>query len=227
MLSRTDTTPSKCQRESTVQEACKWRSRLSLHCCRGWSSNVMRLEKSDRSEQHLIWCCGVMSLVDYSSQLRRKGKSVPIGPNPAVKATHEFSHTSLRNWCGYCVRARAADDPHHRQPLKEYSAHAGAARKRQAHFRSTEARGVIKELCTRAAGPPPNKFSVKPAYLQAKWIIRYEDDHTCDKPQSNSVAAMNLKIKDLDYMKKLGQQSRTTSTHSLVLSKEPGTRLAE
>ena len=78
----------------------------------------------------------------------------------------------------------------------------------KAHFRSTEARGVSKELCTRAAGPPPNKFSVKPAYLQAKWIIRYEDDHTCDKPQSNSVAAMNLKIKDLDYMKKLGQQSK-------------------
>ena len=38
---------------------------------------------------------------------------------------------------------------------------------------------------------------------------------------------MKLKIKDLDYVKKLGQQSRTTSTHSPVLSKEPGTRPAE
>ena len=75
------------------------RSRLSLHCGHGWSDNVM-------------------SLVDYSSQLRRKGKSVPIGPNPAEKATHELTHTSFRNWCSYCVRARAADDPHHRQPHK-------------------------------------------------------------------------------------------------------------
>ena len=62
-----------------------------------------------------------MSLVDFSSQLRRKarGKSVPIGPNPAKKATHELTHTSFRNWCSYCVRARAADDPLHRQPHKE------------------------------------------------------------------------------------------------------------
>ena len=54
-----------------------------------------------------------------SSKLRRKGKSVPISPNPADKATHELTYTSFRNWCGFCVRARAADDPHHRQPHKE------------------------------------------------------------------------------------------------------------
>ena len=47
-----------------------WRSRLSLHCRYGWSDNVMsRVE------------------------LRRKGKSVPIGPNPADKATHELTKT--------------------------------------------------------------------------------------------------------------------------------------
>ena len=62
-----------------------------------------------------------MSLVDYSNQLRRKvrRKSVPIGPNPAEKAAHELTHTSFRNWHSYCVRAGAADDPHHRQPHKE------------------------------------------------------------------------------------------------------------
>ena len=103
----------------TVQEACKGRSRLSLHCCRGWSDDVMWLGKSDRSEQRLIWCSGVMSLVDYSSKLRRKEKRVPISPNPADKATHELTYTSFRNLCGFCVRARAADDPHHRQPHKE------------------------------------------------------------------------------------------------------------
>ena len=103
----------------TVQEACKGRSRLRLHCCRGWSDDVMWLGKSDRSEQRLIWCSGVMSLVHYSSKLRRKGKSVPISPDPADKATHELTYTSFRNWCGFCVRARAADDPHHRQPDKE------------------------------------------------------------------------------------------------------------
>ena len=41
-----------------------------------------------------------------------RGKSVPIGPNAAEKATHELTHTSFRNWCSYCVRARAADNPH-------------------------------------------------------------------------------------------------------------------
>ena len=80
---------------------------MSLHCCHGWSDNMMWLGKSDRSEQHMFWCCGVMSLVDYSSQLRRKGKSVPISPNPADKATHELTYTSFRNCCGCCVRARS------------------------------------------------------------------------------------------------------------------------
>ena len=76
--------------------------------------------------------------------------------------------------------------------------------------------------CTRAAGPSPNKFSVMIAYLLARWIIRYKDDHTCDNPQPDSVTAMKRKIKDLDYVKELGQQSRTTSAHSPVLSKKLG-----
>ena len=32
---------------------------------------------------------------------------------------NELMHTSFRDWCSYCVRARGADDPHHRQPHKE------------------------------------------------------------------------------------------------------------
>ena len=48
-----------------------------------------------------------------------RGKSVPVGPNAAEKATHELTLTSFQNWCSCCVRARAADDPHHRQPYKE------------------------------------------------------------------------------------------------------------
>ena len=50
---------------------------------------------------------------------KARGNSAPIGPNAAEKATHELTHTSFRNWCSYCVRARAADDPHQRQPYKE------------------------------------------------------------------------------------------------------------
>ena len=62
-----------------------------------------------------------MSLVDYLNQLKKKarGKSVPIGPKPAEKATHELTHVNFRNWCQNFVRARAADDPHHGQPHKE------------------------------------------------------------------------------------------------------------
>ena len=64
-----------------------------------------------------------MSLVEYSNQLSKRGKPrarvVPIGPNAAEKATHELTHTSFRNWRSYCARARAADDPHHRQHHKE------------------------------------------------------------------------------------------------------------
>ena len=76
-----------------------------------------------RSEQHLIRCCGVMSLVDYSNQLRRREKpkerASQFCPNPAAKATHELTHTSFHNWCSCCVRARTAGDPHHRQPHKD------------------------------------------------------------------------------------------------------------
>ena len=50
---------------------------------------------------------------------KARGNWVPIGPNAAEKATHELTHTSFRNWCSCCVRVRAADDPHHRQPYKE------------------------------------------------------------------------------------------------------------
>ena len=58
-------------------------------------------------------------LVPAQEERKARGKNVPIGPNPAEKATHELTHTSFRNWCSFCVRARAADDPHHRQPHKE------------------------------------------------------------------------------------------------------------
>ena len=60
---------------------------------------------------------GALDLVLWSDEAR--GKSVPIGPNPAEKASPELAHTSFRHWCSYCVRAGAADDPHHRQPHKE------------------------------------------------------------------------------------------------------------
>ena len=53
---------------------------------------------------------------------KARGKSAPMGPNPAEKATHELTHVwcmCLRNWCSYCVRARASHDLHHRQPHKE------------------------------------------------------------------------------------------------------------
>ena len=41
---------------------------------------------------------------------KARGESVPIGPK---QATHELRHTSFRNWCRYCVRARAADTDNH------------------------------------------------------------------------------------------------------------------
>ena len=56
-------------------------------------------------------------VLDPAQEERKgRGKSDPTGPNAAEKATHELT----RNWCSYCVRARAADDPHHRQPLKDH-----------------------------------------------------------------------------------------------------------
>ena len=74
-------------------------------------------------EQHMIWCGGVMSLVDYSNQLRRKEKPEERASQLVQirqrKLRTSSRHTSFRNWCSCCVRARAADDPHHRQPHKE------------------------------------------------------------------------------------------------------------
>ena len=45
------------------------------------------------------------SLEPAQEEGKARGKSVPIGPNAAEKATHELTHTSFRNWCGHCVRA--------------------------------------------------------------------------------------------------------------------------
>ena len=68
----------------------------------------------------VLWSDEPGGLLEPAQEERKaRGKSVPIGPNAAEKAAHELTHTSFRNWCSYCVRARAADDPHHRQPYKE------------------------------------------------------------------------------------------------------------
>ena len=52
------------------------------------------------------------------AQEESQWKERPNWSNPAEKAAHELTHTSFRNWCSRCVQARAADDPHHRQPHK-------------------------------------------------------------------------------------------------------------
>ena len=59
----------------------------------------------------VLWSDEPGGLLDPAQEERKaRGKSVPIGPNPAEKATHELTHTNFRNWCSYCVRARAADN---------------------------------------------------------------------------------------------------------------------
>ena len=68
----------------------------------------------------VLWSDEPGGLLEPAQEERKaRGKSVPLGPNPVEKATHELTHPSFRNWCNYCVRARAADDPHHRQRHKE------------------------------------------------------------------------------------------------------------
>ena len=58
-------------------------------------------------------------LLEPAQEEQKPEARVTIGLNAAQKATHELAHTSFRNWCSYCVRKRAADDPHHRQPHRE------------------------------------------------------------------------------------------------------------
>ena len=82
-----------------------WRSRLSSHCCHGGSDIAMWLGKSDRSEQHLIWCCGAMSLVDYSSQLKRGKERVFQLVHIQRKRPRTSSRTRVsQNCCSNCVR---------------------------------------------------------------------------------------------------------------------------
>ena len=52
-------------------------------------------------------------------------------------------------------------------------------------------------------------FSTKFAYLLAKWIISYEDDHTTVKPQSDNKTAR--KSKNPAYMNTLEWHLRVTS----------------
>ena len=57
----------------------------------------------------VLWSDEPGGLLEPAQEERKaRGKSVPIGPNPAEKAKHELTHTSFRN-----------SDPHHRQPHKE------------------------------------------------------------------------------------------------------------
>ena len=68
----------------------------------------------------VLWSTEPGGLLEPAQEERKaKGRSVQIGPKPAEKATHELTHARYRNWCNYCLLARAADDPHHRQPHKE------------------------------------------------------------------------------------------------------------
>ena len=63
----------------------------------------------------VLWSDEPGGLLEPAQEERKaRGKSVPIGPIRQRKL-----RTSFRNWCSYCVRAGAADDPHHRQPHKE------------------------------------------------------------------------------------------------------------
>ena len=67
----------------------------------------------------VLWSDEPGGVLEPAQEERKaRGKSVPIGPSAVEKATHELTHTRFRNWCSYCLRARA-DDPHHRQPYKE------------------------------------------------------------------------------------------------------------
>ena len=105
---------------------------------------------------------------------------------------------------------------HHRIPTDVVSwAHAGIARKGQVHFRSAEARGVSKGI-VRELQDLHQTSSLSGTRMTTRVTIR-----------SQTLTAMKLKIKDQDHLKKLCQQSRTTSTHSPVLSKEAGTMPAE
>ena len=92
-----------------------------VHKTHGSASSGARGSTDPISQPDLVlWSDEPGGVLEPAQEERKaRGKSVPIGPNAAEKATLELTHTSFRNWCSYCVRARAADDPHHRHPYKE------------------------------------------------------------------------------------------------------------
>ena len=50
----------------------------------------------------VLWSDEASGLLEPAQEERKaRGKSVPIGPNPAQTAAHELTHTSFRNWCSY------------------------------------------------------------------------------------------------------------------------------
>ena len=91
---------------------------------RGSTSQIPKPDKTSiaqRLTSDLVsWSDEPGGVVESAQEERNaRGKSVLVGPNAAEQTTHELTHTSFRNWCSYCVRARAADDQHHRQPYRE------------------------------------------------------------------------------------------------------------
>ena len=65
-------------------------------------------------------------------------------------------------------------------------------------------RGIVQEL----QNLHESEFSTKFAYLLAKWLISYEEDHITEKPQSDNKTAR--KSTDPANMSKLDQQLRVT-----------------
>ena len=197
-ISKKSTTPSQQHEGHQDSRDREWRSRPSLHCCHGWSDNVIWwITRASSGGKERVFQLVV--------QIQRR--------RPRTSSRTRVSETGAATACEpELLTIHIADN--HTEGLEHMQALQGRG-KPTSDVRKLEE--LIKEHYTRAAGPPPNKFSEKIASLRAKWIIRFEDDRACDDPQSDSVTAMKLKIKDLDYVKKLGQQSRTTSTHSPVL----------
>ena len=135
----------------------------------------------------VLWSDEPGGLLEPAQEERKaRGKSVPLGPNPA------------RNWCSYCVRAGAADDPHHRQPHKEpvfpiimadscFIQDAPGSELFTIMDTSEVALGMMAAICVEEKGPATHVVSAMVEHLRAcgrkKVIFRIDGEPAIRAPQ--------------------------------------------
>ena len=121
--------------------------------------SVSRLRHRSRRAQHLIWCCGVMSLVEFSNQIRKRGKP-EAGAFPSVRLQRRRPPTSSHAHVSETETIHITDNPSKNQSSRSSWPSAALCRDAPGKQLSTlldvldTALGMTAAISVEEQGPP-------------------------------------------------------------------------